>query len=280
MVKPAYLDNNAAALVRLIKDGAIFIRPHGAGNVPTGTDWVPSPSDGQIGYYSDAGYTLTPAPGDSTDISAHNGDVVISEQAPGWWTLGFSGLEGNANITAAYFDIDPNDIGSDGSVVVQGASNSKRYDVVTVGFDQEERLIVAHYPNVQISEKEAQVFNRTTLLAHGLTFRTFKGGPSAPYHFKAWGLVVEETPAPTVQSIAVTGPGTVAENGSITLTATATYSDASTADVTATAAWASSDELTATVSAGLVTGVLAGVADITASLGGVTSPSHEVTVTS
>ena len=191
MAAPAYLANNDASLARLIKDGAIFIRPVGQGTVPTGTDWTPGPTDGQIGFYSEDGFTLTPAPGDTTDINGHNGDPVVSEQMPGWWTLGFSGLEHKDSITAAYFDISPEDIGEDGSVTVNSAANSKRYDVVTVGYDQQDRLIVVHYPNVQISEKEGLTFNRSTLLAYGMTFRSFRGGQSTPYHFKAWGLLAD-----------------------------------------------------------------------------------------
>lgn len=192
MAAPEYLNNNAAELVRLIKDGAIFIREEGAANVPTGTSWTPTASDGQIGYYSEDGFTLTPNPGDTTEIKGHNGDTVIAEQEPGYWTIGFSGLESGTTITAAYFDINESEIGADGSVTVARASNNKRYDLVVVGLDQKERLIVAHFPSVQISEKEAMTFNRTTLLAYGLTFRTFKGSSAYPYHFKAWGFIAED----------------------------------------------------------------------------------------
>ncbi len=191
MAAPAYLDQNAAELARLIKDGAIFIREAGA-TAPTGVEWTPGPTDGQIGYYSEDGFELAPAAGDTTEINAHNGDPVVADQMPGWWTVAFSGLEGRASVTAAYFDIDESDIGVDGSVTVTGASNSRRYDLVLVGLDQNEGLIVVHMPNVQISEKEAMTFNRSTLLAYGMTFRTFKGGPTAPYQFKAWGFVNEE----------------------------------------------------------------------------------------
>lgn len=189
MAKPAYLDNNAAELVRLIKDGAVFIRPAGALNAPTGADWTPGAEDGQIGYYSEDGYTLTPTPGDTTEINAHNGDPVVAETAPGYWAYAFSALESGTTVAAAYFDIDPEDVGEDGSVTINGASNTKRYDLVIVGMDQRENLIVAHVPNAQISEKEAMTFNTSTLMAYGMTFRTFKGDETAPYHIKAWGLI-------------------------------------------------------------------------------------------
>lgn len=191
MAKPAYMLTGVDAdLARLIKDGAIFIRPVGS-TPPTGSDWTPTAGDDQLGYYSEDGYTLTPAPGDETNLVAHNGDPLVSESSPGWWTVAFSGLEGNEVATATYFDVEIDPV--DSSVTVGSASASKRYDLITVGLDQKERLILTHYPNVQLdnSAREGITFNRTTLLAYGLTFRTFRGGPESPYHFKSWGFVAD-----------------------------------------------------------------------------------------
>lgn len=206
MAAPTYLETGVDAdLARLIKDGAIFIRPQGSADVPTGTSWVPADSDSQVGYYSEDGYTLNPVPGDETVFNGHNGDPIVSEAAPGYWTAGFSGLEGNELITSTYFDAD---VASDGSVTITKASASRRYDLVTVGLDQKDRLILVHYPNVQLdnSSREGLTFNRTTLLAYGLQFKTFKGGPSAPYHFKAWGFVADE--GSTAWSLVVSGTPT------------------------------------------------------------------------
>lgn len=192
MAKPSYMtDGIDASLVRLVKDGAIFIREAGTVDIPTDATWTPGDATTQVGYYSEDGFVLTPVPGDETVINAHNGDPVVAEAAPGYWTLGFSGIEGNEAVTAAYFDVD---VAVDGSVTVTSASASRRYDVVTVGLDQNERLIVAHYPNVQIdnSSREGLTFNRTSLLAYALQFRTFPGGVASPYHFKAWGFVAED----------------------------------------------------------------------------------------
>lgn len=191
MAAPSYLSTGIDAdLVRLIKDGAIFLRDFGTIDIPTGTDWTPTDPDDQLGYYSEEGFVLTPVPGDESTINAHNGDPVVSDAAPGNWTTGFSGLEGNERITAAYFDVD---VEADGSVTVTSAAASRRYDLVVVGLDQKDRLILAHFPNVQLdnSSRGALTFNRTTLLAYALQFKTFKGGAGAPYHFKAWGFVAE-----------------------------------------------------------------------------------------
>lgn len=230
MVKPAYMETGVDAdLARLIKDGAIFIRPVGS-TAPTGATWTPADSETQVGYYSDDGYVLTPVPGDETNLTGHNGDPLISESAPGWWTVGFSGLEGNEVVTSTYFDVDVDPV--DGSVTVSKAAASRRYDVITVGLDQQDRLILVHYPNVQIdnSSREGVTFNRTTLLAMGLTFRTFKGGPSAPYHFKAWGLVADAKA--TEWSLTITGSPT---GGTYTLSVDGASSAAIAYDATATA---------------------------------------------
>lgn len=184
MATPAYMETNNADLVKLIKDGAIFIREVGA-TAPTGPEWVPGAEDAKVGYYSEDGFTLAPAPGDETTFTAHNGDDVHSEQAPGHWTLAFAGLEANEANAEAYFDTE---VGADGSVTVTTAAASKYYDIVTVGLDQNDGLVLAHYPRVKINGREGIQFNRTNLLAYNMTFRTFKGDATAPYHFKAWGM--------------------------------------------------------------------------------------------
>ncbi len=196
MAKPSYMTTgNDASLARLVKDGAIFIREAGTSDIPQNENWTPSDAATQIGYYSEDGFTLTPSQGDTTELNGHNGDPLVSESAPGYWTVAFAGLEGNQTTTETYFDVvaDP-----DGSITVTSAAANKRYDIVTVGLDQHDRVILVHYPNVQISEREGVTFNRTTLLAMGATFRTFKGGPEAPYMFKAWGLTADASPAAAV----------------------------------------------------------------------------------
>jgi hypothetical protein len=79
---------------------------------------------------------------------------------------------------------------------------------------------------------------------------------------------------PTITSIAIT-PLTLAlslAGAKIkTLVATATYSDTTTGNVTASVQWSSSVPANATVSAGYVTGLVAGVTNVSCSLGGVTS---------
>ena len=192
MAKPQYLTTgNDANLARLIKDGAVFIREAGTSDIPEDENWTPTDAATQIGFYSDDGFQVAPSPGDTTEHTGHNGDVLIAESDPGYWTIQFASLEGNKVSTETYFDTEVDPL--DGSITVTSAAANKRYDIVTVGLDQQERPILVHYPNVQISEREGITFNRTTLLAMSATFRTFRGGAAAPYHMKAWGLVASDS---------------------------------------------------------------------------------------
>ncbi len=201
MTTPTYMDQNAADLVRLIKNGAIFLRK-AADNptVPTGTAWTPAGTDKKLGYYSEDGFTLHPEPGDETEFVAMNGDIVITEQAPGYWTIAFSGLESNQVTVETYFDTE---LGGDGSVTITSAATSTEYDLVIAGLDQHDDLIIGHFPRVKVNAREDIVFNRTTLVLFGMTFRTFKGRAAAPYHLRAWGFVPNfplEAAAPTVSA--------------------------------------------------------------------------------
>jgi hypothetical protein len=89
-------------------------------------------------------------------------------------------------------------------------------------------------------------------------------------------------PAGTLTSIIVTptSPPNLKIGFSQQFAATANYSDGSTADITADAIWASSDtSIAAFLQAGsLLTGMKSGTANITASLGGKTSPPVSITV--
>ncbi len=218
MATPEYMQVNNADLVRLIKNGAIFIRKRADNPTPpTGTAWTPTGGDGKIGYYSDDGFTLSPQPGDTTTITAHNGDDVVEESAPGFWTVAFSGLEANEQNAEAYFDVE---IAEDGSVTVTTAAVNTRYDLVLVGLDQKDRVILVHMPNVQINAREDVVFNRTTLLAYGMTFRTFNGPASAPYHFRAWGVTPDAEIAPAAPTLVAATPPAVAAGGLVTIVGT------------------------------------------------------------
>lgn len=83
-------------------------------------------------------------------------------------------------------------------------------------------------------------------------------------------------PASTPQSVSISGSLSATAGSSTSLTATAHYANGSTVDVSSQATWNSSNGSVATVSGGVVTGVAAGSATITATFQGV---SFQVTVT-
>lgn len=82
-------------------------------------------------------------------------------------------------------------------------------------------------------------------------------------------------------ALTIDGPAGVAEGGTVGLSATATFGTVPstfTRTVTDRVVWTSSAPAVATVDGGVVTGVTAGTSDITATLAGVSSAVHEVTV--
>lgn len=186
---------NDASLARLIKDGRIFLAPYGA-PAPTGPTWTPSAAYRDLGYYSEDGFTLSPQPGDNTQLKGHNGDIVVDESDPGNWTLAFSGIEEGKDITETYFDttVDP----EDGSFTVTKASVETYRSVVTIGIGSNGETILLHYPRVKVSDREDITFNRTTLEALGVTFSTYKDtSPDSPYQFKGWSTALQEKAAVT-----------------------------------------------------------------------------------
>ena len=105
---------------------------------------------------------------------------------------------------------------------------------------------------------------------------------TSTYSGKSATTAVTVTAAtPTLSSIAITpSPASVAAGSTLQLTVTGTFSDSSTQDLTLTSTFSSSATAVATVTSpgGLVTGVTAGTATITATNGGKTA-TRDVTVT-
>lgn len=194
-------NKNDADLVRLIADGRIFLADLTAPQ-PTGLNWTPTSEWADIGYYSEDGFELTPNPGDSTEMAAHNGDTVVEDQKDGNWGLKFAGIQHGAPITEAYFETEVDT--ATGHYKVTKASASKLRQVVTVGMSADGKVILAHYPRVKVSDREAVVFNRTTLNALGLTFRTFKD-QTLVAHFQVWDESLIGIPVPTITSALPSG---------------------------------------------------------------------------
>lgn len=212
---------NNADLVRLVQDGRILLGAYGIG-APTGTDWDPSTdltSGARVdfGYYTEDGVVLTPAPGDNTQIAAHNGDVVIDQDKPGNFTVQFTGLEETKVSTAVYFDAEVDD--ATGSVTVSKASVSTFRDLVTVGITGDDDLVVTHYPRVKLSDRDALTFGPNDPHQFGMTFTTFRD-PTLGYHFKSWSTLLIAAPAATPTIGTVSPASTAAAGALVTLTGT------------------------------------------------------------
>ncbi|WP_395950143.1 Ig-like domain-containing protein [Aeromonas mytilicola subsp. aquatica] len=81
-----------------------------------------------------------------------------------------------------------------------------------------------------------------------------------------------------VSNLTISGTNKVRMGDSINLTASATYDSSDVVDVSAEASWASSEPAMATVASGVVTGVVPGSVDISASFSGADAAAHPVTV--
>ena len=98
---------------------------------------------------------------------------------------------------------------------------------------------------------------------------------------RASSKVVNFSAVPVLQSLVISAPATsIAQGGTVQLTAIGTFSDGSTKNLTSLVNWTSSSLTVATVnSSGLVTGVGGGSTSITATRGGITSNILPLTVT-
>ena len=172
---------NNADNTAIVPDGIIYLGALGA-PAPTSSAFVPSTGYTEIGYYSEDGYSLTPNSPSTTDLIAHNGDTVqTTNDGNGSWGLAFGPIETKKQIVETYFDATV-DL-AEGSVEVTKASAETFRSIIAIALPKDGRRIVKHFPRVQVSDREAITFNRSTLLAYGMTFKTFKDATTG-YQFK------------------------------------------------------------------------------------------------
>lgn len=183
---------NNADLVRLTRDGLLFLRPYGATAITGPSDIETLGEEYYLGYYSEDGYTLGVENGDTEEFNAHNGDMVEDIQAEGFYTFATSGLETRAGIVEAYFETT---VDEDGHYQVTTAASSTEYNLVSVGKSKNGGVIVSEFPRVKVNEREEITFNRSTLMAYGMTFRIYKH-PARQLFFEAWDSLLESSPPP------------------------------------------------------------------------------------
>lgn len=173
----AMANKNDASNVGIVPDGMLFLGPVGV-TPPTSSTTTPDPSMTQLGYYSEDGYTLTPNAGDTTDFNAHNGDIVDSEQEPGSWAAQFSAIESKKAVVEAYFDAVVNL--ATASITVSKASTTRFYSLIAIAIRKDGSQVLKFFPKVQVSDRDAITYNRSTLIGYGMTFRTFPDPSDSP----------------------------------------------------------------------------------------------------
>jgi hypothetical protein len=175
---------NNADLVALIKQYELFLVPYEETGFtpPEGVDWAVPNGLEPLGYSTEDGSVLHPEPGDTTDITAHNGDIVYSESAPGFWTFQFPGIELSKRTVAAYFDTDVNT--TDGSIEVKTASTSKKWRAIIRALDQSDHKILIYAPKAQVSDRDDLNLKYNEQVTPNMTFKFLKDG----FMFKSWGL--------------------------------------------------------------------------------------------
>ena len=180
---------NTAGNVRLIKNYALFLFPKGDSTfvAPTGVNWTPPASKKPIGYSTEDGAVLHPEPGDSTDYKAHNGDIVLSDTDPGYWTLQLAAMEGRKDVVSAYFDVD---VDSDGGISIKGAGLKKEWILVLVALDQQDRPFLLYGTNAKVSDRDDVSLKSSEIMNFSMTFKMLKGTNGEQFH--AWGLVTED----------------------------------------------------------------------------------------
>ncbi|PLS31635.1 bacterial Ig-like domain, group 2 [Bifidobacterium margollesii] len=245
MADTSYITSgNNAQLVKLIKDYALFLwrlddpsRP----DMPDSENWTPPQGARPVGYNSEDGAVLHPEPGDETEIKAHNGDIVVSEQDPGYWTLQIPGIECRQSIAEAYFGVKADD---DGSFHVRDAAANVEYMAVLACLDQYGNPIVLPIGRCKVSDRDDMTLVSTEAVTFNVTLRMFKAADG--YMFHVYGLLAAERAglATAIQSLTAT-PATLSVQTGRTGTFTVTATPASAAGWTFAAS--SGDETKATV---------------------------------
>lgn len=177
-------NGNNSDLVRLIKEAAIFKYALGE-DLTFGPNWRPAEGKEPFGYFSEDGITIHPEAGDSNDFTGHNGNVVVSWNSGGYWTVQFAGLESKKEVVETYFDATHD---ADGGLTVSAADCNTFAQYVVAGLSQNEDLILLHIPKAKVGEREDITWNVSNLQNFGMTLRTYKDSAAHPYFMKAYGF--------------------------------------------------------------------------------------------
>ena len=199
----AYITSgNNAQLVKLIKDYALFLwklKDPDLPGMPESENWTPPAGKLPVGYNSEDGAVLHPEPGDDTEIKAHNGDIVVSEQETGYWTLQIPGIECKKDIAEAYFGVEADD---KGAFHVKDAATNIEYMAVLACLDQYGNPIVLPIGRCKVSDRDDMTLVSTEVVTFNVTFKMFKAADG--YMFHVYGLLAAERAglAASIESVA------------------------------------------------------------------------------
>lgn len=186
-------DGNNSDLVKLIKEAAIFQYDLDT-DLKFSASWRPAEGKEPFGYFSEDGITIHPEAGDSNDFTAHNGNVVVSWNAGGYWTIQFSGLESKKEVVETYFDAA---MDATGGLTINSAECNTFKQYVVAGLTQTEDLILLHIPKAKVGEREDITWNISNLQNFGMTLRAYKDAAANKYFMRAFGFAKATAPAPS-----------------------------------------------------------------------------------
>lgn len=192
MADTSYISSgNNADLVKLIKDYALFLFREGETfTMPTSVDWQPPAGKKPVGYNSEDGAVLHPEAGDTTEIKAHNGKVVVSETEPGYWTLQIPGIESGKDIVEAYFGTKADE---NGNMHVKDATTNEKYGWVLAALDQHGNPIVVCGQKAKVSDRDDMTLSSTEVLTYNITLSMSEGSDGFMFH--AFGLLPAARPS-------------------------------------------------------------------------------------
>ena len=164
-----------------VDGGVLYLAPVGT-DLPEAFDDTLDPAFRDLGYWSSDGATITPVPGDTTTITAHNGDVVIEKTAKGNVTLLFPFIELNQQVFETFWDTE---IQPDGSYEIEAGAANKEYALVYDRLFSDGTADRQVSPRVRISDRAGVPNQESAVLTHSITFGTLKHA-DYPFHIKGF----------------------------------------------------------------------------------------------
>lgn len=159
------------ANVKTADGGVLYLAPLGT-TAPTSASSSLGPAFKDLGYWGNAGAQITPVPGDTTTVEAHNDDIVIRKTKKGNVTLQFPFIELNIPAFEAFWGttVDP----EDGSYAISGGAATREYALVYDTLYSDGTVDRKFAPRVGIESRSAVANNTTTPVTHDITFGTRK----------------------------------------------------------------------------------------------------------